>query len=281
MTKVFFRSVFYFFLLAVPMSLPAVVNEITWVAPLSDNNMDNINNWSPQTIPGTNDVAVFNEALFVNTSPEEHVIGFTASEFQFTNSASAFLFNFNNQPLTLSGAGITGTQTNTTINANNTNNSSFLVNQVLFSGTTGTSGSAALNITNTSIQTGSISGSPVGIITNDQFSSSNPFSIDTYGSIKVLNFAQDTTSGPTSGGNATGDINHTQMEFGSTITAMKKVEISVINNASYSGSDGFSNSIGNLSVYHFMPEGQLKPATGLTSMWQILRQMITLVQGAM
>ena len=90
----------------------ASAQPITWTAQSPNSDMNNPANWTPNTIPGSSDNALFNSTISgVDTNPTENWAPFSVSTFNFPFNASIFNFRFNNQTLTFNGTGITGSNT--------------------------------------------------------------------------------------------------------------------------------------------------------------------------
>jgi autotransporter-associated beta strand protein len=208
---------------------------ITWVAQNPDNDINDPANWSPHTIPGSGDEAVFDSTISgINTSPTESSSSFSVSTFNFLNNASRFNFNFNNSTLTFNGIGITGSHTNPFITVTNTNNSSFPGNLISFLGGTGTSGGAIITSTNSGTLTGSVSNTGISAI-NSNLYSTGAFTITRGGNIAAYNTGDDSSHG--SGNNGTANTESSQLRFDQSFTAGDNVAISASNSGTFSGTN--------------------------------------------
>lgn len=208
---------------------------ITWIAQSPNNNMDNPISWSPSTVPGSGDDAIFNSKLSgLNKNPTENSSPFSVSTLNFPFNASSFTFNFNNESLTFNGAGITGSNTNPIIHVINTNNSFFPGDLVSFVGVVGTSGSSAMTISNSGTLTGNLSGSNISAI-NSNLHSTGDFIIANGGSITASNSGNDSTNG--TGNNGTANTGASLLQFDQSFTAGNNVAISQLNNGIFSGTN--------------------------------------------
>ena len=224
-----------FFTYLIACSTTANAATITWTAQSPNNDMNNPSNWTPNTIPGSGDEAVFDSTISrISTNPIENSAPFSVSVFNFANLASAFSFNFNNETLTFNGAGITGTQTNTSIHVTNTDNSAFPGNLISFLGSTGTSGAADITSSNSATLSGNQSNTNVGPI-NSNFYSSGPFTIASDGKITSSNTGNDSTNG--TGNNGTANTGSSQLRFDQSFTAGNNVAVSVSNSGTFSGNN--------------------------------------------
>lgn len=208
---------------------------INWVAKSPNHDMNNPSNWNPNTIPASEDSAIFNSNISgIDTNPTENSAPFSVSTFNFPSQASLFDFKFNNQTLTFTGSGITGFRTNPTITVDNSNNSSFPGDLVNFSGGIGSSGSSFITSTNHSNLTGNLSGVGVGPI-NSNFHCNGAFSISSNGNIAASNVGDDSTIG--TGNNGTSNTGASQLKFDQSLTAGNDVKVSVTNYGTFSGSN--------------------------------------------
>ncbi len=208
---------------------------ITWEAQSPNNDMNDSANWSPNTIPGSSDDAIFDSLISgIDTNPTENSAPFSVFTFNFLDNASIFHFNFNNATLTFNGAGITGSNTNPTINVTNTNNSSFPGDLVSFMGGTGTSGSSIITSSNSGMLTGNQSGTVIGSI-NSNLHSNGAFSIANGGNITATNTGNDSTNGI--GNNGIANTASSQLKFDQSFTAGNNVAVSVSNNGSFNGTN--------------------------------------------
>lgn len=200
---------------------------ITWIA-TSSNDLNTASNWSPSTVPGTADTAVFDSTVpNVSTDPTDSSAPFSISTLNFPHLASPFTFAFNNQTLSFSGAGITGAQTNATLNFTNTDNGSVLGDLVSFtSGGTSTMGSADITCSNSASITGAVSGQAVGIITS-HLHSAGAFTISDGGTITASNTGFDDTN--SSGGNFVGVCETAQVKFDSSLASGNDTSITITN----------------------------------------------------
>lgn len=197
--------------------------------------MNDSANWNPNTIPESNDDAIFNSAISgIDTNPTENSLPFFVSTFNFPRKASIFNFNFNNTTLTFNGAGLTGPNTNPTITVTNTNNSSFPGDLVSFLGGTGTSGSSSITSSNSATLTGSLSGTAIGSI-NSNVHSTGTFTIARKGNITASNVGNDSANG--TGNNGSANTGASQLRFDQSFTAGDRVAVSVSNSGTFSGAN--------------------------------------------
>lgn len=208
------------------------VQASNWIAPVTDNDLNNPANWDPNAVPGSSDVAVFSPGY--NTNPVENSAPFSVSSFSFPSGASLFNFNFNNESLTFNGTGITGSSTNPTITVTNTNNSSFPGDLISFLGGTGTSGSAIITSSNSGTLTGSHSSTSLGSF-NSNLHSTGAFTVSNGGSLTASNTGNDSTSG--TGNNGTANTGSSQLRFDQSFTAGNNVVVSASNSGTFSGNN--------------------------------------------
>lgn len=209
--------------------------QIIWVAQSPNNDMNDPANWSPSTIPGSNDEAIFDSTIFgIDTNPTENSAPFSVSTFNFLNKASVFHFNFNNNTLTFNGIGITGSRTNPFITVTNTNNSSFPGNLISFLGATGTSGGSIITSSNSGTLTGSQSGAAVASI-NSNLLSTGAFTITSGGNITAHNSGSDSTNG--TGNNGVANTGSSQLRFDQSFFAGDNVAVSASNSGTFSGTN--------------------------------------------
>lgn len=230
---------------------------ISWEAQGANDNINNPINWNPNTVPGSNDQAVFDSLIFgINTSPTESSAPFSVSSFHFLNSASAFNFNFNNQTLTFHGAGITGFQTTPAINVTNLDNSFFPGNLLSFLGSTSTSGSANITVANIAALTGSQFNISIGNIESNLYAS-GPFTIASGGKITASNIGNDSAVG--SGNNSVATTALSQLRFDQSFTAENNALISVLNQSTYSGANTvLHENIGVVNGSQFVSSGSFQ-----------------------
>lgn len=208
---------------------------ITWVAQSPNNDINDPANWNPNTVPGSNDDAIFNSTISrIATNPTENSLPFSVSTFNFSHKASIFDFNFNNKTLTFNGVGITGANTNSTITVTNTNNSSFPGDLVSFLGVSGTSGSAGITSSNSATLTGSHSGTGIGAI-NSNIHSSGDFTIANGGGLTASNTGNDNANG--TGNNGSANTSASQLRFDQSFTAGDNVAVVVQNSGTFSGTN--------------------------------------------
>lgn len=202
--------------------------------------MNNIANWSTNTIPTSGYDAIFDSQYHgVSKNPTDNSVPFIVSSFNFPHNASSFIFDFNNTRLTFEGDGITGNKTDTTIYATNTNNNLYNT-LVSFLGLTSTSGSSRIICTNTGTQTGNVFGSETGAIGAFVYSS-DPFSIGNNGTITATNIGLDSTNGMGTNNTCTAGLG--QLQFSQTFTAGNNVSISATNDGTFSGSTSASGNM--------------------------------------
>ena len=207
---------------------------ITWIAPTSSDDMEDASNWSPGTIPGSSDTAIFNSSLSgISTTPTDSSASFAASSFNFPNLASPFIFTFNNQNLTFSGVGITGVHTNPSFSCINTNNATYLGDIFSFS-SSGTTGSSVITCTNNALASGSAAGLSIGTI-GSQFHAVGSFTISDNGAIALSNIGTDITTG--AGNNSIGEGGATQLKFDDNLTVADNVIFTLENSGTFSGSN--------------------------------------------
>lgn len=208
---------------------------ITWVAQTPNNDMNSPVNWSPSTIPGSGDVAIFDNLIpGIATNPTESSTSFSVDSFNFPHAASPFHFSFNNQTLTFYGTGLTGSQTNASIQIANINNSSFPGSLISFLGSLGHSGSSNIAVSNSATLTGSQSNTSMGAF-DSLFHSSGPFTIADGGTITVTNGGDDSATG--NGNNVTANSASSELRFDQSFTAGNNVAISAINSGTFSGAN--------------------------------------------
>lgn len=206
---------------------------ITWIALDPSNDMEDAANWSPNVVPGSGDVAVFDSSLSgVVTNPTESSNTFSVSAFNFPTLASPFLFTFNNQSLAFSGLGITGAHTNPSLSFSNINNST-LLNDLLSFASAASMGSATISITNNATLTGAQSGQSIGIL-NSHIHSAGAFTIADGGTMSITSVGHDSTTAL--GGNSVAVNNASQLKFDNSFTSGSNVTISVENNGICDGS---------------------------------------------
>lgn len=168
----------WIFLLSCCFNLHA--EKTTWIAEAPNNGKNDPTNWSSGTVPGSRDVAVFSSNIQDISKNPEFSAPLFVSSIHFTKRAVPFTFLFQNQTLTFSGVGITGKRTDATINILNNLPSDNLLS---FLGSTGTSGKAKINISNT------------GSTIQSHFFSSGDFTMKSRGEIAIGNHFANTTSG--------------------------------------------------------------------------------------
>lgn len=209
-------------------------SSVSWIAQNPANNMNDPFNWSTGTLPASLDDAIFDSSKpNVTLNPLENEADFTVSTIQFPGSASAFTLHFENQPLTLTGAGITGANTNTTIDATNIDNSIFIGDQISFTSASASSGSAIVNVANSGTLTGTQSGSVASI--NSNLHSTGTFTIGSGGKITASNTGSDSTTG--AGSNGISNTGGSQLQFDQSFTAGDNVTVSVSNSGIFSGTN--------------------------------------------
>lgn len=228
---------------------------VTWVAPKSDNDMEEPSNWSSNSVPGSGDVAIFDNSLGgISKSPTESSTSFFISSFNFNHRASPFQITFSNQSLVFSGIGITGNQTNTTLNFFNTNNHNFLGDMLSFT-SSGTIGSATVTCSNSAAFTGTQSAQISGNI-GSQVHSAGAFSIADGGSITAGNIGLDSATGL--GSNSVAIATSSQLKFDDTFTSGNDVNVSVKNDGTVNGANSFNgNSVGVIQSHQFESAGAL------------------------
>jgi len=226
---------------------------ITWIAPSTNNDMQDTANWDPSMVPGAADVAVFNSSLLgVSTNPTESSANFAVSSFNFPNLASPFLFTFNNQTLSFSGFGITGAQKNPSLSFINTNNTTTLGDIVSFA-SVGTTGSAHVTSSNTASATGVQSGQSIGII-GSHVHAADAFVIADGGTVAATNIGLDTAAG--SGGNGIAIGTTGQLKFDDAFLGGHNVTIMVENSGTFDGANSASaDVIGLVQGNQFIVDG--------------------------
>lgn len=242
---------------------PLIASSITWIAESPANDMNTPTNWSPNVVPGTGDNAIFDSAISnVDKNPTEQSADFSVSTIEFTNNASPFTIFIDNNQLRFSGLGITGAKTDATINVTNTNNSTVLGDQISFhNGTTATSASAILNITNTATQTGSVSGNYLNNLDN-QFFTQPAFSMGNAGRFIFTNNGDDSTTG--AGNNQSAILISHQAQISDSFTAGDHATIALSNSGSYSGNNTtFGNGVGLINSIQFNNEGAFQAGDNL------------------
>lgn len=238
----------------ITVSTAADASSIIWVAQGSSSDMNTPENWTPGTIPGSSDDAIFDSSVSgIDTNPTEDSASFSVSNINFPHSASAFNFNFNNATLTFNGTGITGNNTNAAFDIVNLNNSSFLGTLVSFLGSPSTSGSASITSFNNATLTGNQSGTAIGIITSN-FYSSGPFALDNGGQISANNIGNDSTNG--AGSNAVATTGDSQLRFDQSFTAGNNVAVSLSNSGAFSGTNtSQGNAVSIINGSQFLSSG--------------------------
>ncbi len=215
-------------------SAPTAAATVSWSG-TGSNDMENAANWSPGSVPGLADTAVFNSTLSgINLTPADQNLIFDVSAFHFANAASPFTISIENQPLTFTGAGITGANTNATLNVTNSNNSGFPGSLLSFSSGSATSGAANINITNTGALSGSLSSTSTGSI-NAQLFANSDFSMSNGGTLTLSNTGTDSTTG--TGNNGVANTGSSQVQAGGTFNAGSNVAITVSNSGAFSGNN--------------------------------------------
>lgn len=222
---------------------------ITWIAVDPNNDMEDPANWSPATVPGSGDEAIFNSTLpNIAFDPTDSTAPFSVSSFHFIFDAFSFNFQFNNQTLAFHGAGITGALTDTSINIDNVNNSASLGNLVSFLAAASTSGSAGIDVSNNAATSGS--NTTVGAI-DSLFHASGDFILGDGGSLRVHNSGS--TSGTNSGNNFVSNTAFSQMRFDGAVATGDHVFLQAENNASSGGVNTVqSNTIGTITGSQFL-----------------------------
>lgn len=223
----FFKGIFFI------LSSSTFADPITWVAQSPANDMNDSDNWDPDSVPISVDDAIFDSSIpGIATNPTESFAPFSVLTFQFPNQASVFNFQFNNKTLSFTGDGITGTNTNPVINIANIDNGGFPGDLISFVGTTGTSGSANITCTNSATLTGSQPGVGLGAI-NSNFFSAGPFTIASGGVITASNMGNNSTID--TGNNGVANTGSSQVRFDESFTAGDNVSVSVSNSGTFSG----------------------------------------------
>lgn len=218
----------------ITLSTTANASSITWIAPSPAEDMNAPENWSPSTVPGSGDVAIFDSSIpNIDTTPTSDS-PFSASSFNFPRTASIFNFAFNNASLAFYGAGLTGANTNTTFNVANLNNSAFPGDLVSFLGVSSTSGTSSFTILNDASLTGAQSGASIGSFSSCLYSS-GPFFVGNGGQIVASNIGNDSASG--TGNNGTANTGSSQVRFDQSFTAGNDVAFSIANSGSFSGAN--------------------------------------------
>lgn len=213
----------------------AHASSITWTASSPNSDMNTPTNWNPNTVPGSNDDAIFDSSLNrIDTNPTATSIPFSVSTFNFPHQAFPFSFHFNNTSLAFNGAGITGNHTNCTIYVTNTDNDSFPGNLLSFLGSFGSSGTSSISISNSATLSGNHSNTGFGSI-NSNLYSNGPFSIATGGTLTATNTGNDSTDG--TGNNGVSNTGSSQLQFNQSFTAGNNVAVSVSNSGTFSGNN--------------------------------------------
>ena len=224
-----------FFTYLITFSTVANASSITWTAQSPNDDMNEPDNWNPNTIPGSSDNAIFDSSIIgIDTNPTENSVSLSVSNFNFLHSASIFNFTFNNATLTFNGTGIIGNNTDTTLNVVNLNNSAFPGNLVSFLGVASTSGSSSITSSNNATLTGNHSGTSIGSFSSNVYSS-GPFTIANGGQIIVSNTGIDSTTG--TGNNGIANTGSSQLRFDQSFTAGNNVAVSASNSGSFSGAN--------------------------------------------
>lgn len=222
---------------------PAAAAPITWVAQGTNSDMEVPSNWNPSTVPTAGDNAIFDSTVpGVNTTPLEQTLDFSCSSFQFPQNASVFDITIENHQLIFDGVGITGAQTNATVESTNTDNASFINNQIFFNGVNSSSGSASLILTNSANITGA--GSTTRSIIDRQIYSPNPFTMGNNGSFNLSNSGSDSSSG--SGGDISAGVLQGQVVFGNTCTIADHATLSIFNSGTNTSSSSGINQVGSV-----------------------------------
>lgn len=248
------KSIFICF---IPLLTAVDAASITWVAPVSDSNMNNPANWNPNTVPGSSDEAIFNSAIAgINTNPISNSVPFSVSTFNFLDNASVFSFNFHNSDLTFNGAGITGNNTNCAIHVANMDNSFFPGHLISFVGGTGTSGNSYITSSNSATLIGNQSNVALGSV-DSNFYSSGSFTIADGGEIIASNTGSDSASG--TGNNGIANISSSQLRFDQSFTGLNNVTVSVSNSGIFSGSNTVQgDAVSLISGSQFISSGQFQ-----------------------
>ncbi len=222
---------------------------ITWVAVSPNNDMEDTANWSPSTVPGTSDVAVFDSSLpGISTNPTESSAPFLVEAFNFPHLASPFVVTFNNQTLAFSGSGIMGVQTDPSLVLINTDNSTPLGDTLSFA-SVGSTGAAQITLSNDASLTGAQSGQSIGII-DSQVHAAGALLIADAATITAHNSGFDSAAG--TGGNAIAINAASQTRFDDALTGGDNVTISVANSGTYDGSNSVGgDSVGLVNGYQF------------------------------
>lgn len=236
----------------------------TWIAQSPDNDIENASNWS-SGVPSGTDSAIFNSAIpGISTNPTENSTSFTVLNINFPQSASAFTFHFDNQSLIFTGTGITGQNTNTTILSTNINNN--MGDMIVFSGPSGTSGSANITSANSASLTGNQSGAAIGLISFN-LASTGPFSVATGGTLSASNIGNDSATG--TGSNLTAIAGSSQLNFIQSFTAGDNVTVSAANNATFSGTNsGSGDLVGFVNGSQFISAGAFQVGDNFTCLIQ-------------
>lgn len=222
---------------------------ITWIAEDPDNDMEFSANWSPNTIPGSGDEAIFDSKIpNISLNPTDNSAPFSVLSFNFLHKASPFSFLFNNQTLTFFGSGIIGAATDTSIEINNSNNSVVLGDLLAFLGASSTSGSAEIFVSNSA---GTSSSNAILGVVDSLFYSSGDFTLGNGGSLRVQNSGS--TSGTHTGNNHLANTTSSQMWFDGTANTGANTFIQVNNNASAGGVNTVqSNTIATITGSQFL-----------------------------
>lgn len=238
---------------------------ITWNATSSNSDLNTASNWSPETVPGAGDDAIFDSTIpGINTSPSA-TANFSVLSFNFLNSAQPFIFGFANCNLTISGAGITGAHTNARFNLSNLDNSAVISgNQLFFTGSNNSSGNASIHITNSGTYTGVGSFISFSEIQTHQFESFGPYSILDGGQLSVSNTGINNGSGFGVNNNI-GFIGSDQISFDDTLTVGNNATISISNNGTCNGttSTQANDNIGFQGRYQLYVGGTFTAGSGL------------------
>lgn len=242
--------------------LEASPSLISWIAEGPENNMDTPTNWSPNTVPGGGNTAVFDSTLSnINKTPTEQNADFSVCAIQFLNQASPFVLTFENHALFLEGQGIIGTNTNAEINVTNSNNPVFMGNQIAFTRGGGASmGSAIINVSNTATQTGNISNNILGNLTN-QFVSAGPFFMHSEGSLTVMNNGENSTIG--TGNSYVGAVRGAQALFNNNFLMGDYGTVLISNQGSNSANGVLTNFTGYVIDQQLYVENQFEAGDSL------------------
>lgn len=245
-----FRKLVRLFILAMASWAPVQISAapITWVAPISSDELDDPANWDPNTVPGPTDDAVFDSSLPVNFNPITNS-PFEIFNLHFVKNAAPFSFSIRNTSFTLHGDGITGNQTDASIEVGNSSNTSALTYQMLFDGAASTSGSAKIDIDNSSTLSGTPTSNNISFIGQQQFRAENAHTIDSNGVLSVQNLNRDESSGGSN--NNAGFIANGQVRFNNALTVGDSVSILVSNDAECESTNTQNNLIGTVTNQQF------------------------------